>query len=92
LYLTQETWSQRRLALLGGLICALGNLLQFQGGKLAGFATADLVQAFPLVATIWDVVMFSEFRHANFKVCVLLMSMYAAYLLGIALLALSIDY
>ncbi len=44
LYLTQETWSQRRLALLGGLICALGNLLQFQGGKLAGFATADLVQ------------------------------------------------
>jgi hypothetical protein len=56
LYLTQETWSQRRLALLGGLICALGNLLQFQGGKLAGFATADLVQVqyIPSCFPLWS--------------------------------------
>ena len=92
LYVTQESFRQRRIALLAGLICALGNLLQFQGGKLAGFATADLVQAFPLVATVWDVLLFGEFRHATSKVLVALTGMYTAYLLGITLLASSIDY
>jgi len=91
-YLCGESCSQRRLALLGGLVCALGNLLQFQGGKLAGFATADLVQAFPLVATMWDVFVFGEFRQATIGVLVVLVSMYLAYLLGIVLLACSIDY
>jgi glucose uptake protein GlcU len=91
-YLTQSCWLERRTALLGGCLCALGNLLQFQGGKLAGFATADLVQAFPLVATVWDVAVFGEFRHATRNVVGILVSMYLAYLAGIALLACSIDY
>lgn len=91
-YLTQSCWSDRRTALLGGCLCALGNLLQFQGGKLAGFATADLVQAFPLVATVWDVAVFGEFRRATRNVVGILVSMYLAYLAGIALLACSIDY
>jgi hypothetical protein len=88
----QETCSERRVALLAGLVCAMGNLLQFQGGKLAGFATADMVQAFPLVATVWDVVVFGEFRHATKQVLTALILMYVTYLLGIVLLASSIDY
>lgn len=91
-YFTLESLLQRRIAFLGGFICALGNLLQFQGGKLAGFATADMVQAFPIVATVWDVTIFGEFRHASLCVLMLITSMYIAYLLGIAFLACSIDY
>lgn len=88
----RESYKERMTALVGGFVCALGNVLQFQGGKLAGFATADLVQAFPLVATVWDVVVFGEFRHATHNVIVLLALMYCAYLLGVVLLACSIDY
>lgn len=91
-YITGESFRQRRLAWLGGIVCALGNVLQFQGGKLAGFATADLVQAFPLVATVWDVVLFGEFQHATFLVLMILVAMYVSYMLGIVLLACSIDY
>jgi hypothetical protein len=88
----QETFRERNMALLAGLVCALGNLLQFQGGKLAGFAAADMVQAYPLVATVWDVVLFGEFFHAAKQVLAILSLMYVTYLLGIVLLASSIDY
>ena len=91
-YFTGESFRQRRLALLSGVLCALGNVLQFQGGKLAGFATADLVQAFPLVATVWDVVLFGEFQHATVQVLIILVAMYVSYVLGIVLLARSIVY
>jgi Ureide permease len=30
-----------------------------------GFATADLVQAYPIVSTIWDIVLFGEYRLLN---------------------------
>jgi hypothetical protein len=92
LYVLQETFSERRMALVAGLVCAMGNLLQFQGGKLAGFAAADMVQAYPLVATVWDVILFGEFRHATKQVLTALTLMYVTYLLGIVLLASSIDY
>ena len=39
----------RALAAAAGFINAVGNTLQFYGAELAGFAAADLVQAYPLV-------------------------------------------
>ena len=80
----------RAVAILAGLICAGGNVLQFQGGHLAGFATSDLVQAFPLVGTFWDVVIFREFSGAHRTIVVCLWCMYVVYVSGIILLASSV--
>jgi len=88
-YLLQDALLERRLAVAAGLVCALGNVLQFQGGQMCGYATADLVQAFPLVSTVWDMVLFGEFRNVKLysMLAALLLSMYAAYLSGIVLVA-----
>jgi glucose uptake protein GlcU len=86
-----ESFTQRRMSLLAGFVCGLGNLFQFQGGSLVGFATADLVQAFPLISTVWDVLIFGEFSNAGNLVVFYLSAMYAAYISGIGLLAWSIS-
>eukprot|EP00977_Amphora_coffeiformis_P019186 scaffold7007_cov146-Amphora_coffeaeformis.AAC.6 len=91
-YLTQASWTDRRVALLAGLVCATGNVLQFHGGQLVGYATADLVQAYPLVSTVWDILWFGEFVNVIWccsRLSALLFAMYLAYLGGIVLLAIS---
>jgi hypothetical protein len=45
-----------------GILCGIANFLQFRGGMLIGFATADLVQAYPLISTLWDFFLFGEYR------------------------------
>ena len=81
----------RKLALAAGSVCAAGNLLQFKGGQELGYATADLVQAYPLISTVWDVFVFGEFRLVRIpsRLFLLLVGMYVAYLSGIFLLAAS---
>jgi glucose uptake protein GlcU len=88
-YLFDEGLLDRQLAFAAGVICALGNVLQFQGGQLVGWATSDLVQAYPLVSTFWDVLLFGEFRrvHVCSNLAMLLAGMYVAYLAGIVLVA-----
>ena len=97
--LTEYLHSWRRLrgrgralgfALLAGLLCALGNAAQFLGGALAGFAAADLVQAYPLVSTLWGMGLFGEFRGASRRVWCLLAAMYISFVAAVALLALSV--
>ena len=91
-YVTSASWTDRRVALLAGLVCAAGNVLQFHGGQLVGYATADLVQAYPLVSTLWDILWFGEFAHVQWccsRLSLLLVAMYAAYMGGIVLLAMS---
>jgi hypothetical protein len=87
----RESLSDRNIAFAAGIVCSLGNILQFQGGSMVGFATSDLVQAFPLVSTLWDVVLFEEFSRPSSTVCVTLIAMYINYIVAIALLALSIS-
>ena len=79
----------RGLAALAGMVCALGNAAQFWGGALAGFAAADLVQAFPLVGTFWGVWCLGEFRGASARVRGLLAAMYTAFVAAVVLLAAS---
>lgn len=81
----------RPWALSAGIVCAFGNVLQFHGGQRVGYATADLVQAYPLVSTIWDILWFGEFRGICYQSGRLagLIVMYTAYLVGIGLLAAS---
>ena len=91
-YLTQTSWVDRRVAFLAGIVCAAGNVLQFQGAQHVGYATADLVQAYPLVSTVWDILLFGEFasvRWCHSWLSFLLFGMYLSYVGGIVLLALS---
>jgi len=90
-YLSDHLVQDRAVAILAGLICAAGNVLQFQGGHLAGFATSDLVQAFPLIATFFDVTVFGEFNQAHRMVIICLVCMYLVYIGGIILLASSVE-
>ena len=60
------------------------------GGSLAGFAAADLVQAYPLVSTLWGMGLFGEFRGASRRVWCLLAAMYSSFVAAVALLALSV--
>ena len=74
------------MAVFAGILCGFANLLQFQGGSLVGFATADLVQAYPLVSTVWDICLFGEFKSAKGTVLFYLAAMYAMYSCGILFL------
>ena len=85
-----EGWRNRRLACATGALCALGNTLQFGGGAMVSFAAADLVQAFPLVGTLWGILLFGEFRGASHLVRALLGGMYVAYIAAVALLIASV--
>ena len=89
-YLRSTARRGRGLAILAGVVCALGNATQFWGGALAGFAAADLVQAFPLVGTVWGVCCFGEFRAASGRVYGLLSAMYASFIAAVTLLMLSV--
>lgn len=86
-YLRQDALLDRQMAITAGLVCALGNVLQFHGGQLVGYATADLVQAYPLVSTVWDVLLFGEFQNLKCRSATLLMAMFLAYFAGVVLLA-----
>lgn len=80
----------RGLAVLAGSVCALGNGAQFLGGSMAGFAAADLVQAFPLIGTLWGIGCLGEFRRASRRVYALLAAMYVTFIAAVSLLALSV--
>ncbi len=86
-----ENVEERKQAWTAGIICAFGNWLQFEGGFLAGFAAADMVQAFPLIATLWDYFLFNEFHQTTRHVAGALVLMYISYLIGISMLAFSIS-
>ena len=82
----REPLAERKLAIFAGILCGFANLLQFQGGSMVGFATADLVQAYPLVSTVWDICLFGEFKSAKGTVLFYLAAMYTMYTSGILLL------
>ena len=82
----RESLVERTMAIFAGMLCGFANLLQFQGGSLVGFATADLVQAYPLVSTVWDICLFGEFKSAKGTVLFYLGAMYVMYSCGILFL------
>eukprot|EP00884_Botryococcus_braunii_P017009 jgi/Botrbrau1/3992/Bobra.0016s0005.1 len=79
-------WRGRHWAVLAGLICGLGNTLQFMGGQAAGYAAADSVQALPLVSTIWGVVLFGEYMRSSRRTYILLAVMLAMFVAAVGLL------
>ncbi|KAL2523034.1 Ureide permease 2 [Forsythia ovata] len=81
-----KDWNGRNLAFLAGLLCGLGNGLQFMGGQAAGYAAADCVQALPLVSTFWAILFFGEYRRSSKRTYALLVSMLCMFMVAVAVL------
>ncbi|KAG8366955.1 hypothetical protein BUALT_Bualt16G0022100 [Buddleja alternifolia] len=81
-----KDWNGRKWAFFAGLLCGLGNGLQFMGGQAAGYAAADCVQALPLVSTFWGILFFGEYRRSSRRTCVLLVCMLFMFIVAVAVL------
>lgn len=76
---------------LSGVTVSAANILQFLGGQAAGYAASDLVQANPIVATIWGIAFFREYRKASKAAYICLVLMYLLYIGAVVLLAVSAE-
>ena len=76
------------LGLLGGAIWGLGTVLNFVAASLVGVAISYAIgQASPMVACLWGVFVWKEFRGANAKAKGYLGAMFAAYVIALVLIA-----
>jgi glucose uptake protein len=73
--------------ILGGIIWNIGMAMSIIAAGKAGFAISyGLGQGATLIAALWGVFIWKEFRGANRQVNFLLLLMFLAYLAGLALL------
>jgi glucose uptake protein len=80
--------SYHALGLLGGGIWGLGTVFNFVAASLVGVAISYAIgQASPMVACLWGVFAWKEFRGANARAKGYLAAMFAAYVLALALIA-----
>jgi glucose uptake protein len=78
------------LGLLGGAIWGTGTVLNFVAGGKVGLPISYAIgQASPMVATLWGVFAWHEFRGAQPRSRVYLAGMFAAYLFALVLIALA---
>lgn len=76
------------LGLLGGAIWGIGTVFNFVAASLVGVAISYAIgQASPMVACLWGVFVWKEFRGANTRAKGYLAAMFAAYLLALVLIA-----
>jgi glucose uptake protein len=84
------TWGEHAAGLLGGFVWGLGATFTFVPMAMVGTALAYAIgQSNPLVAAVWGVFVWREFQGAPRKSKVMLALMFALYILGLLLLALS---
>lgn len=79
----------RGWAFFTGFLCSSGNLAEFLGGQAAGYAAAAMVQAFPLVGTLWGILLFKEFWGTSKKAILLLVLEICFYIAAMSLLGAS---
>jgi glucose uptake protein len=80
--------SYHALGLLGGGIWGLGTVFNFVAASLVGVAISYAIgQASPMVACLWGVFAWKEFRGANVRAKGYLAAMFAAYVLALVLIA-----
>lgn len=76
------------LGLLGGAIWGLGTVLNFVAASLVGVAISYAIgQASPMVACLWGVLVWKEFKGANRKAKGYLAAMVVSYLMALVLVA-----
>jgi len=80
--------SYHALGLLGGAIWGIGMAFNLVAGSAVGVSISYAIgQASPMVACLWGVFVWKEFRGANAKAKGYLAAMFAAYILAIILIA-----
>ena len=76
------------LGVLGGVIWGIGTVFNFVAATLVGVAiTYAIGQASPMVAALWGVFAWREFRGANARAKGYLVGMFASYVLALVLIA-----
>jgi|ERR1051326_649629 glucose uptake protein len=76
------------LGLLGGAVWGIGTVFNFVAASLVGVAISYAIgQASPMIAALWGVVVWHEFRGSSARARVYLAAMFAAYLVALILIA-----
>lgn len=80
--------SYHALGLIGGAIWGIGTVFNFVAASLVGVAISYAIgQASPMIAALWGVLAWHEFRGANRKAKLYLAGMFTSYLLALVLIA-----
>lgn len=87
MYFKQGTPKLHIVGILGGIIWSLGMMLSIMAGDIAGYAISyGLGQGATLVAAIWGVFVWKEFKDAPKGTSKLLVVMFASFILGLVLI------
>lgn len=76
------------LGLLGGVVWGVGTVFNFVAASLVGVAISYAIgQASPMIAALWGVFVWHEFRGSGGRARAYLVAMFAAYLIALVLIA-----
>ncbi len=80
--------SYHALGLLGGAVWGVGTIFNFVAASLVGVAISYAIgQASPMIAALWGVFVWREFRGSNRRARLYLAGMFTAYVLALVLIA-----
>lgn len=92
MYFKQGTPKLHIVGIIGGIIWSLGMMLSIMAGDIAGYAISyGLGQGATLVAAIWGVFVWKEFKDAPKGTSKLLILMFASFIVGLVLIILAND-
>lgn len=90
MYFKQGTPKLHIVGIIGGIIWSLGMMLSIMAGDVAGYAISyGLGQGATLVAAIWGVFVWKEFKNAPKGTSNLLIVMFVSFILGLILIILA---
>jgi len=90
MYIKHGTPKLHIVGILGGIIWSLGMMLSIMAGDIAGYAISyGLGQGATLVAAIWGVFVWKEFKDAPKGTSKLLVLMFASFVIGLVLIILA---
>ncbi|MDP8229286.1 MAG: GRP family sugar transporter, partial [Candidatus Electryoneaceae bacterium] len=90
MYFKHGTPKLHVVGILGGIIWSLGMMLSIMAGDIAGYAISyGLGQGATLVAAIWGVFVWKEFKDAPKGTSKLLVLMFASFVIGLVLIILA---
>jgi len=76
------------LGLLGGVVWGVGTVFNFVAASLVGVAISYAIgQASPMIAALWGVFVWREFRGSNRRARLYLVGMFVSYLLALVFIA-----
>ncbi len=82
--------SYHLLGIVGGAIWSVGTVFNFVAASFVGVAISYAIgQASPMVAALWGVIVWNEFRGSTPRAKKYLVAMFASYLLALVLIALA---